>query len=390
MTLPVLFNVLETGGWNRHFQFQLADSLEDVIDNSETSDTCILAYSFMTTHLPDVVYEMSQLRQSRYHNLILIAGGPHPIGDPEGALKLGFDIISTGEGEYTLPLICEEILNHGITPQHRTFHSDVPVNLDTSFPIAETVTLMSPLEITRGCFNHCLFCQTSNTPPRHRSLESVAIYLDELVNRHFLFRAGFISPSGFEYGSQKPGQLEPDKLEAVLRMAKEKGVRHLEYGIFPSEVRPNTVQPDFLRLITTYCANNKLTIGAQTGSDRLLKYLRRGHTREDIQRATALTREHGLIPQLDFILGFPGETEEEQIDTLDFIKHLGLHYQARIQMHFFLPLAGTLLERQMPTFLSKPVMNMLEEFHKAGFCSDWWKEGIELSRKIIKIRDTHP
>jgi radical SAM superfamily enzyme YgiQ (UPF0313 family) len=206
------------------------------------------------------------------------------------------------------------------------------------------------------------------------------------VRRGHLFRAGFISPSGFEYGSEKPGRPNPDALEAILRMAKEKGVRHLEYGIFPSEVRPDTIRPEFLRLITTHCANNKLTIGAQTGSDRLLKRLRRGHTAEDIERATALTREHGLTPQLDFILGFPNETEEDQMDTLDCIRHMGLEYRARIQMHFFLPLSGTPLADKMPTYLNKRVMDILEDYHRAGFCSDWWKEGMALSRKIVDIQ----
>ena len=386
LTLPVLFHVLETGGWERLFDLRLADSLETMTSAISDAETAVIAYSFLTSNLPEVLSEIPSLRAVGEDRIILVAGGPHPVGDPEGTLKLGFDIVSAGEGEATLPGICEEVLNHGNTPKKRIFRSDAPIDLDGSFPISRTVSPISPLEITRGCFHRCRFCQTGGVPPRHRSLESVKTYLTELRNRGFLFRAGFISPSGFEYGSEKPGRLSPERLETLLRMAKEIGIEHLEYGIFPSEVRPNTVHPEFLRLVTAYCANRKLTIGAQTGSDRLLKRLRRGHTKEDIERSTALTREHGLTPQLDFILGFPGEAEEEQLRTLDFIRHLGLDYKARIQMHFFLPLSGTPLENQEPTFPGKRVTDRLESYHRAGFCSDWWKKGMELSRSIVKIR----
>lgn len=386
LTLPVLFHVLEAGRWERHFDLCLADSYDDLKASIPGTGAAVAAYSFMTSNLPSVFSEIRNLRAAGNDSLILIAGGPHPTGDPEGTRNLGFDLISAGEGETTLPGICEHILHHGRFPKNRIFESGSPADLDASLPVSRTVSLMSPLEITRGCFHRCRFCQTGGVPPRHRSLESVGRYLAELERRGYLFRAGFISPSGFEYGSDRAGDLALEKLEALLRMSADRGIRHLEYGIFPSEIRPGTVRPEFLRLITTYCANKKLTIGAQTGSDRLLKRLRRDHTREDIERSTALSREHGLTPQLDFILGFPGETQEEQLQTLGFIRRLALEYAARIQMHFFLPLSGTPLADAVPAFPARRVMRILEDFHKAGFCSDWWKGGMELSRRIIETR----
>jgi len=385
-TMPVLLNVLERNELDKHFNIQLIDSYQKLQAKLAAVGPTLIAYSFMTPHLVEVYREITNLRKMINSQSLIIAGGPHVVGDPKGTQKLGFDVISNGEGEVTLPQICEAFLEKGVEIRGNVFSNDKRISLNDSMPVSKTVPMMSPLEITRGCHWHCQFCQTSQIKPRYRSMESIHEYLDELVRRNYLLRVGFICPSGFEYGAEKPGQLHPELLEEILRMAKERKIRFIEYGIFPSELRPNTVRKDLLKLIKKYCANQKVTIGAQSGSDTVLKRLKRGHTTQDIVQAAIHSREVGLTPLLDFIVGFPGETEEEQIQTLELAKHLYQKYHARTQMHFFIPLSGTPLENQTPTFLSKRIKKMLEKAHHAGVCTHWWKEGMALSKKIVDFQ----
>ncbi|MFH1943351.1 MAG: TIGR04013 family B12-binding domain/radical SAM domain-containing protein [bacterium] len=386
-TIPVLFSILEKESWEAHFSLSIADSFPHLLSMLPKKRPSIVAYSFMTTNLPSVMREVGQLKTHKTENVLLIAGGPHAVGDPEGTLKIGFDAVSAGEGETTLPQICKQLLDRGREITGKIFRSQERIPLDESLPISKNIPLLAPLEITRGCHYRCGFCQSGRTGPFHRSLQSIRRYLDEMVRRNYLFRVGFICPSGFEYGSEKPGRLEPESVEAVLRMAKERNIRYLEYGIFPSEVRPNTVRPDFLKLIRKYCTNKKLTIGVQSGSERTLKRLKRGHTVEDIVQAASLTQENRLKPQLDFIIGFPGESREGREKTLTLIKKMGTRYNARNQIHFFIPLPGTPLENQKPVFPEKKVIETLDQYARDGICTDWWKKGMELSQRIITAQE---
>ncbi len=385
LTLPVLCHILEISELGGLLDLQTADSLDDMLRRIPADGPCIIAYSFMTPHLPDVWEEIQIVRRTARKDLFLLAGGSHPTGDSEGTLSMGFDVVCAGEGERTLPQIVRDILDNSDAVRGAVYRTDKEADLDASFPISRTISLMSPLEITRGCFWRCRFCQTASHHPRHRSLESVKQYLDELQKRRYLFRINFISPSGFEYGAEKPGRPEMEQIEALLRMAVEAGIRHVEYGIFPSELRPNTIRPELLDLIVRYCANRKVTIGAQSGSDTRLRNLKRGHTTEDIERAASYAREAGFTPILDFIMGYPDETDDERYQALEFARHLNTRYRARSQIHFFIPLAGTPMENQTPSFFSDPFTGLLDQAYCDGIVTNWWKDGMALSRKVVAM-----
>ena len=106
-----------------------------------------------------------------------------------------------------------------------------------------------------------------------------------------------------------------------------------------------------------------------------------------VERAAALTHEHGLRPLLDFILGFPDETEEERLQTLTWIKTLYIKYRARIQIHYFLQLPGPPSEISNPQSSGKQSMARLEQYYRDGICTHDWKQGMELSSKILETKN---
>jgi len=63
-------------------------------------------------------------------------------------------------------------------------------------------------------------------------------------------------------------------------------------------------------------------MGAESGSDRVLKLINRSRTKSLCLQAARICKEYSIIPIFSFIVGFPGETKQEVIETLDFAKQL--------------------------------------------------------------------
>lgn len=62
--------------------------------------------------------------------------------------------------------------------------------------------------------------------------------------------------------------------------------------------------------------------GAESGSNEVLRKMKKGITTEQILEAAARTREHGIIPEFSFVFGDPQEPEREIDNTLAFVRRL--------------------------------------------------------------------
>ena len=85
---------------------------------------------------------------------------------------------------------------------------------------------------------------------------------------------------------------------------------------------------------------NHLHLPVQSGSNRILAEMKRGHVREDyleIIRKVKAVRP-GISLSSDFIIGFPGETEQDFADTLDLIEEVGFDFSYSF---IFSPRPGT-------------------------------------------------
>ena len=133
LTLPVLCHILEISELGGLLDLQTADSLDDMLRRIPADGPCIIAYSFMTPHLPDVWEEIQIVRRTARKDLFLLAGGSHPTGDSEGTLSMGFDVVCAGEGERTLPQIVRDILDNSDAVRGAVYRTDKEADLDASF-----------------------------------------------------------------------------------------------------------------------------------------------------------------------------------------------------------------------------------------------------------------
>lgn len=346
-----------------------------------------MAFSFMTPQLPQVWNSLDSL-EPLPDNITLIAGGPHPSGDPDRTLNMGFDVLVAGEGEVAFPELLRclfagksyaEVPNLAFFDETGKFVRNRRtrwVNLDDYPPFSIKHRKMAAIEITRGCPWACSFCQTPffmGGRMRYRSVEWVVYWLKQAREKWGARYARFISADCFCYGS--PDGRHPD-LEPVERLLYEvsslMGRENTFFGSFPSEVRPGSVSWEGLELLKKYSANDNIVIGAQSGSPRMLQLIHRGHTVEEVTESVELVRSAGLRCIVDFIFGLPGETAEDRELTIEFIKKLAA-MGATINSHFFMPLPGTPLANSVMGVPDPEIIYFLENLTREKQELGRWK-----------------
>jgi B12-binding domain/radical SAM domain protein len=337
----------------------------------------LLAYSFTSRAARSVAAELAGLRQRLGERLRVVAGGCHASADPQGTLAMGFCWAAVGEaGGGFAQLVLG--LAEGREPPAGVIAAGGAPPLDRYPPFPRSGQLYSHLEITRGCPMACAFCQTPRLfgrIPRHRSLQSIRRALEQAVAKGHRY-VRFVAPNAFGYGSRDG--LRPDfhPIEALLEVARAAGLAEVYLGTFPSEVRPESVTAELLQLVKERCANRSIALGAQSGSADVLRAIRRGHTVEQAVKAIALIARAGLRPKVDFIFGFPGETDEDRRLTRDLVTHLVAEYGAQIHSHLFEPLPGSPLAASIATPLDAQTRDLLAELAGQGHLT-----GVDVSER---------
>ncbi len=351
-------------------------------------DKVMVGFSVFSSQLIQVQEKITGYRDYFIDkNLLIIAGGPHALGQPKSLLQRGVDIVCTGEGER---VITHTILNfiqnlpyddiNGIAfisndKIVKTVRSS-PIDLDKFPPFSVKYGLPRPIEITRGCAWKCRFCQIRNTgnSVRHRSIDLILKYVTETKNYFNERRPDirFVSPNALSYGSIDGKVVNLEKVEELLG-----GIRgiigqdgKIYFGSFPSEVRPETITPESVALLKKYGNSEKIAIGSQSGSEKMLKLIDRGHSVKETQRAVDLLIENGFKVDVDIIFGLPGEDNEDIELTIDHMKTMG-GMGANIHAHTFMPLVGTPFAGSPPGIIDeeyKPIIQELQQSRKlSGF-----------------------
>jgi len=389
-----LFDIIDIGF------FIKTNDIYESIDDLKKYEKVIVAFSFFTPQIWDVNNLITQLAPIRDElDIVFVAGGPHATGDPVRTVTtLGFDYALLGESEATFPIFILRIIEgisltglKGICYKDHdgnvinTGQSD-PVDITKYTPVSLRFRRIGPVEITRGCPYGCSFCQTGHILgrcTRHRPTEQIYNILKamktELNASHF--RA--ITPNALSYGSGNGVDLNLPELEKLLitvRKALGPGAK-IHMGSFPSEVRPNNVTNESIGLLKRFVSNRDLVVGAQSGSERILKLSHRGHSVDDVYKAVEIITRHGFLANVDFIFGLPGETVEDAEMTVKMMSDLA-DMGARIHAHTFMPLPQTEFENAPYGRVKHQIRKMLRDLTPKGIVFGNWEEQARLSKKI--------
>lgn len=357
----------------------------------------IIGISFSTPQFWQTKVIIEKLRRKK-SEAIFLAGGPHPTGDPHTTLKIGFDLVINGEGEETFLELIHKIINNedylkikGLSYLNENENCIFTgkrdsIDINNFYPISEIFFKHGPIEISRGCSFGCSYCQVSNMfgrEPRHRSIENILDCI-KILKRQGSTYYRFISPNAFSYGSEDGKKINYEKLDSLLfnlrTLVGEKG--KIFFGSFPSEVRPEHVNPDTVKILRKYVDNDNLVIGAQSGSQRVLNFIQRGHDVESIYKAVETTRRAGLKVNVDFIFGLPCETDEDILSTIKVINDLNKS-GARIHAHTFIPLPQTPLQNEKAAKISPALKKEINTLCSSGIIYGDWQKQEKVSAKIV-------
>ena len=174
------------------------------------------------------------------------------------------------------------------------------------------------LKVEDGCVNFCTYCiiPYARGPIRSLPAAEAAAQAAKLAEEGYkeLVLTGIEISS---WGRDLEGKPElMDLIEAVCAAAPECRVRL-------GSLEPRTITADFCRrgaAIPNLCPHFHLSM--QSGCDSVLKRMNRKYDTARYYESVRLLREYFDRPGIttDLIVGFPGETEEEFVQTLDFVQ----------------------------------------------------------------------
>ena len=175
------------------------------------------------------------------------------------------------------------------------------------------------IKISEGCDRHCAYCAIPLITGRHKSrpMEDILSEVQNLVasgTREFQIIAQELTYYGLDlYGERKIAEL-------VERMAEIKGVKwiRLHYAY------PNGFPLDLLRVMREHDNVCKyLDIALQHSSDAVLQRMHRNiSAAEQRELIDTIRREvPGIALRTTFMVGYPGETDEDFRDLIDFVRH---------------------------------------------------------------------
>jgi threonylcarbamoyladenosine tRNA methylthiotransferase MtaB len=226
------------------------------------------------------------------------------------------------------------------------------------------------LKIQDGCNNFCAYCIIPYVRglSRSRPFAEVLKEAQELVNAGFKeIVVGGIHVASYGKDLDKYDLPAPTLLNLLKEISVLKGLKRLRL----SSIEPTIINQDFCDFIErtpNFC--NHLHLSLQSGCDAVLKRMNRKYTTKQYEAAIKALRK--ASPEInittDIIAGFPGETEDEHNQTLDFAGGLGL---SKLHVFPFSPKKGT-KAADMPNQTTKAIKTRRA------------KELIQLSNKLEK------
>ena len=299
----------------------------------------------MTSKYP-MALRIAEMTKSINRDVTVVIGGHHAtIFGPKLVQDPSIDFAVIGEGEMTFLELINRICDprpdftrvSGLTyregeqtvtnsPRELLSNLDVLPIADRDLMINEEYVSENNIMASRGCPFNCSYCGAQVIWKRKVRRRSVPLIIREI---EYLFRRG----------SSRAVQFWDDTFTGDKRFIGElmPALKKLDGLTFSCITRLDVIDRETLaQLKGAGC--NLILFGIESGSDEILRRIDKKMTREMIRQKTALVHEAG-IPWLGFfIMGYPGETREDILATLAFMKDLGPSFA---EINIFNPLPGT-------------------------------------------------
>lgn len=323
------------------------------------SDFDVVGFRVFSTDLFSVRKSIQIVKKIRPHARIIL-GGAHPSAFPEQTLQYfeEADFAIRGEAEKGLTELIRNLPDPDITQKENiagliwrdngTIKMNPPVfpeNLDTlGLPLWDLINprdypfqtsyltkskIVAPVMMTRGCPYPCTFCSCRSVTGHKVRSHSVSYIIEEiklLQSKFGIEEICFIDDNFLVFKN-----LVADLCEQIIKQ--KLNIRWSCFGI-----RLDRIDRAILDLMET-SGCYLLTVGIESGSQRILDHMKKNLTIDLIKEKTNLIHDETDIRIIgNFILGYPLETEDDIDKTIRLAKDLPLYGANFFPFH---PLPGT-------------------------------------------------
>ena len=135
--------------------------------------------------------------------------------------------------------------------------------------------------------------------------ETIEYYLKNFKDNHKYVEVAFFGGSFTAIEKEKQEEL----LEAAQKYIKDKLVNSIRIS-----TRPDCIDKETLKRMKKYHVKT-IELGVQSMSNYILSKCKRGHTSEDVKKASKLIRRYGFILGHQMMVGLPESTKQDEINT---------------------------------------------------------------------------
>ena len=288
----------------------------DLVDNIENADVIIVNTCYVKLPTENkVVYKIQKL-QREFPDKKIIVGGCMVEIDSEKLEKIGPNCSWIGPHQLNKVVdvvektYCGEVIReYGLSKESKV---NVPKITDDSY--------IHIIQICEGCLGACTFCCTrfARGPLNSYSIDDIKREAQEAINN---------GACEIQLTAQDTAAFGRDTGEKLSDLIKEVANLNGNFRVRVGMMHPKNVLNDVDEIIDAIKhpnVYNFIHLPIQSGSDKVLKEMRRGHTLN--QYLDIVNKFKSEIPNLtlatDIIVGYPTETDDDFQKTVNLIKNI--------------------------------------------------------------------
>lgn len=251
---------------------------------------------------------------------IVIAGCVAQLEGQELLKKFPYlDLVIGPQNIYELPNLLKEIEEKRICATN-----EKNIVEERNYNIKREKTVNAWLSIMEGCNNFCSYCVVPYTRGRERSrsVEAIIKEAKEILSKGYK-EITLLGQNVDSYGKNLEGK--PNFATLLKELDKLEGNFRIRFtSSYPTDITDEVIETVKNSKKICECFH----IPMQSGNNRILKAMNRRYNVNQYKEIVDKIRKNikDVTITSDFIAGFPGETEEEFLDTIKAIDELGLDY----------------------------------------------------------------
>ena len=364
LALILTGSALEKAGYEVEIYTASSDDhyLETIGEKIRDDDLLFVGLTALTTEVADALKISKEIKG--ISNVPVVWGGWHVTLFPQQCADSNFiDYAIVDEGDFSIVKLADS-LAAGVPLKNKIIASEKHLSMDElpfpNYSLVENIeefiirplgdkfqevmnhpTRWLPYQSSRGCPSQCAFCinvVTDNQHFRAKSPRKVVDELERLIREYNLTHFKILDDNFF---------VSRKRVKEICELIIDRKLSFTWDGECRADYfRDDYLNDDLLQMLKKV-GLVQLVMGAESGSKKTLEYLNKNIIPEQTEKAIESLQRNGIIADCSFIVGLPGETKEDLMDTANFINRQRKHKLFLCGVHTYRPYPRSKIAQQL-------------------------------------------